>query len=310
MKRFQPLLASPAPDNLNDLVFPLLTSAKYDGVRAFVQKGVLLSRNLKPIKNEQLQAMCNSELLEGLDGEIISGPPTTKDVFQQSQSLCSRADRHIGSYDRFYVFDVIDAERPFSERLRALQQRKKLLSGGDFVHFVKQIKVNDVKELLEVETLCLNEGFEGLMLRSVDGLYKYGRSTTKEGILLKLKRFAHDEAEVFGAYEQLENTNEATTDERGYKKRSSHKANMVGKGTLGGFHVKMLTGPFKGVACDVGTGWTDAERVALWADWNKKGMRLFNKQMGMLRLKYQLIGSKDRPRFPIADGWRSKDDTS
>lgn len=310
VKPFRPLLASPAPDDLEKLRFPLFCSAKYDGVRAFVQQGVLLSRNLKPIRSLQLQGILGHSLLEGLDGELISGPPTAKNVFQRSQSLCA-AGSQIGPEDRFYVFDQIDVELSFTERLRALSAIKKHI-GGDFIHLVKQIRVRDTKELLEVEAEALANGFEGLMLRDPHGVYKLGRSTTKEGILLKLKRFEHDEAEVFGAYEQMENTNEAVLDERGYTKRSSYQSGKIGKGTLGGFHVKMVTGEFKGYAVDVGTfkNMTDDERQDLWNDWLKLGMKRFNKKHGLLRVKWQKVGSKDKPRFPIGDGWRSKDDMS
>lgn len=308
--KFRPLLASPAPEDLEQLRFPLLVSAKYDGVRAFVRQGVLLSRNLKPIRSVQLQGLLGHSLLEGLDGELISGPPAAKDVFQRSQSLCAVGSQ-IGPEDRFYVFDQIDLERPFTERLKALTRLKRLVD-GDFIHYVKQIRVRDVKELLEVETEALANGFEGLMLRDPDGLYKLGRSTTNEGILLKLKRFEHAEAEVLGAYEQLRNDNEATLDERGYTKRSSHQANKVGKGTLGGFHVRLLNGYFKGTTVDVGTfkNVTKADLQKLWNDWSQLGTKRFNARYGLLRVKYQISGSKDKPRFPVGDGWRSRSDMS
>ena len=42
----------------------------------------------------------------------------------------------------------------------------------------------------------LNAGYEGLMLRDPNGIYKFGRSSVKENILLKVKEFMDDEAEI------------------------------------------------------------------------------------------------------------------
>lgn len=312
VKPFQPLLASPAPADLKTLRFPVLASPKYDGVRIFVRSCTVLTRKLKPLKNTVIQHLLGRPEFDGLDGELIFGDPTAKDVFQKSQSGIKEGGGVDGAI--FFPFDWIGApEEPFTVRF---EQVRRILGGetldyhGLGISRPKHVLVRDVKELELLEEFVLSLGFEGLMLRDPEGVYKHGRSTTKEGILLKMKRFAHDEAEVLGAYEQMANTNDATVDERGYKKRSSHQAGMVGKGTLGGFHVRMLTGQFAGVKVDVGTGWTAAERDALWADYARMKAGVFNRVMGHLRVKHQLVGAKDKPRFPVADGWRSLEDMS
>ena len=68
---------------------------------------------------------------------------------------------------------------------------------------------------------------------SPDGPYKCGRSTVREGYLLKLKRFADGEAVILGCCEQMHNANAAQQDAFGRTKRSSHKDNKIGKATLG-----------------------------------------------------------------------------
>lgn len=311
IKPFQPLLASPAPEDLGLLKYPLYGSPKYDGVRALVRGFTLLSRQLKPIRNQLLQHLLGKPEFEGLDGELICGDPTAKDVFQRSQAMCATADASVEGAI-FFVFDCTNQlQAPFDERhqeVRSILGSDQVVYQGVGLSRVRQALIKDEAQLLQVESQVVSLGFEGLMLRSRDGKYKLGRSTAKEGILLKLKRFAHDEAEVFGAYEQLHNANTATKDARGYTQRSSHQENMVGKGTLGGFHVKMVTGEFKGIAVDVGTGWTDAERAELWEAWHRQGLKSFNRARGLMRVKHQLAGSKDRPRFPVFDGWRSRDD--
>lgn len=53
------------------------------------------------------------------------------------------------------------------------------------------------------------------MLRSIDGKYKLGRSTTNEAILLKLKRFKDSEAIVVD-YKPLVRSNGLVEDSLGY----------------------------------------------------------------------------------------------
>lgn len=308
---FQPLLAAQTPADVTRFIheqvrYPVLASPKFDGVRAFVKEGQLLTRKLKPVKNELLQRFLAVPELEGVDGELIVGDPTAKKVFQVSMSAVTRHDHGFDEMPlTFYLFDYHDRDQPFGERLAHLEKRfgrrKPIqLAPGVFTAPVKHVLVTGPEALLHLEEQVVTQGFEGVMLRDPGGAYKQGRSTVKEGILLKLKRFEFDAAEVIAAYEQEANLNEATLDERGYTKRSSHKANKAGKDTLGGFTVKMLEGEFKGVAVDVGTGWTDEERRALWSQWQERPKSLHRRQ---LRVKHQLAGSKDRPRFPVFVGW-------
>ena len=51
-------------------------------------------------------------------------------------------------------------------------------------------------------------GFEGAMVRSLDGRYKNGRSTLREGLLLKVKPWKDSEAEILEVYEMMRNENE------------------------------------------------------------------------------------------------------
>src|SRR5690606_1152285 len=97
--------------------------------------------------------------------------------------------------------------------------------------------------------------------RSIEGPYKQGRSTFKEGHLLKIKRFEDGEAEVVGVEEQMHNTNEATLDERGYTKRSTHKDGKVGAGVLGSLLVRDTK---TGEEFGIGTGFTMEQRNNLW----------------------------------------------
>ena len=92
--------------------------------------------------------------------------------------------------------DAADAYVPgasFKVRLDAL---KTCVKGIPNVRVVPQVLVHNEEELRAFEEKCLAEGYEGAMVRSLEGPYKCGRSTVKEGYLLKVKRFEDGEAEI------------------------------------------------------------------------------------------------------------------
>lgn len=319
VKAFKALLASPIsnPENLDALPYGedgLAGSPKFDGVRFHVRGGVLLSRKLKPFPNAQLQFLFGNPAYDGLDGEIVCGDPTAKDCFKRSMQMCMTLEADTRDAILFVFDDFSEPDRPYRERLAIAKGKvggTRVMRHGVGVSVVEQKTVKTQQDVLILEQTVLNLGFEGLMLRRKDAPYKFGRSTEREAYLLKLKRFEQDEAEILGAFEQMENTNEAKINAVGATQRSSHKAGKVGKDTLGGFHCKMVTGHFKGVEFDVGSGWTDEERRALWYAWQeKKSVKQFNKHHGLLRIKWQKVGADKKPRFPVADGFRDPDDMS
>lgn len=294
---FKPMLASPIEDT-SKLTFPVLASIKLDGIRATVQGGKLLSRSLKPIPNVQVQEMFEG-LPEGLDGELIYGDPSAKDCYRNTTSIVM-SDGKDATGIRFYVFDIHTGQG-FSNRLgeATLQlQGFKPVGWSVLYHEV----VHDEEELLAFEAKALADGHEGVMVRSMNGPYKEGRSTVKEGYLLKLKRFLDDEAVITGFYEEQENQNEAKTNALGRTERSTSKAGLVGKGTLGGFEViGQLDSPYAGVEFQIGGGFTADMRKQYWKDRAKLIGQI-------VKYKYFPTGSKERPRFPVFLGFRDERD--
>ena len=131
------------------------------------------------------------------------------------------------------------------------------------------------------------------MVRSIDGTYKFGRSTLRDGILGKLKRFTDAEYKVVDFQERMHNANEATTNALGHTERSSHKENKVGRGDLGALVLETADGQ----RFNCGTGFDDAARSEIW---NNRDQYLGR----WAKIKSFLIGVKDLPRFPVFLGWR------
>lgn len=109
--------------------------------------------------------------------------------------------------------------------------------------------------------------------------------------MLKLKRFEDSEAEVLGIEEEMHNANTAETNELGRTKRSTAKAGLVGKGTMGALIVRDVK---TGVEFNIGSGFTAHDRTEAW------------KPGELVKYKFFPVGVKDKPRHPVFLGRRSK----
>lgn len=291
----KPMLAATVED-INSLAYPLLASPKLDGIRALVVNGKLVSRNLKPIPNKFINKNLPLKFMDGWDGELIVGKSTDKDCFRKTTSGVMSED---GEPDfKFFVFDYIPkGDIRFIDRYQGLKYNMGWANrqpNRDRLMLVPHYGVRSPEELIAFEQRMLKKGYEGVMLRSFNGGYKFGRSTLKEGALMKLKRFEDSEATIIGFEERMHNGNEAKKDELGRTKRSSHKSNKQGTNTLGAVNVRDNN---TGVVFDIGTGFDDELRQLIWD--NRKHY------MGQsVKYKFFPSGSKDKPRFPVFLGFR------
>jgi len=305
----KPLLAYTIEDT-SKIKYPCYVSTKLDGLRAIVEDGVVYSRSGKPFRSKAVQELFGKQKYNGLDGELIYGPANADNVFNVSTQACMSTDLPRGfSKDllSYHVFDkavLRDNSRiviPYHERMQeALADCLDAREHGENVYFVVQTRVEGEQELLALEASMLGNGFEGGMVRSINGPYKRGRSSVKDGIIGKLKRFTDSEAIITGFEELLHNNNEATKDEFGRTERSSHKENLVGAGTLGAL---LVVDKETGVAFKIGTGFDAATRKLLW----EQGGELIGK---LAKYKSFKIGEKDAPRFPVFLGLRDEEDMS
>ncbi len=214
----KPMLA--APVDLKILRYPVYASPKLDGIRALIINGVVVGRSLKPIPNKHVQSLFGKSEYEGLDGELIFGPPTAPDVFNKTSSAVMTIEGTLPV--KFYTFDYIGTPLfEYSERLKVVQTVE-----NEHVFPVKHSLCFTEEDLLIIEQRRLDEGYEGLILRSMTGAYKYGRSTAREQGMLKMKRFTDDEAVIIGFEELMHNANEAKINELGHTERSSHNKSV------------------------------------------------------------------------------------
>lgn len=294
----QPLLAATLKD-LENIKFPVYATPKIDGIRALKIDDVIVSRSFKPIRNKQLAEFLKNLLPNGSDGEIFSGK-----TFQDSTSTVMTSDANIEN-TIFYWFDYVknDVSDTYLKRMQDMkeyiEERPEILE-NDKVKIVPLFpkKIDTFEELTAFETHCLAQNFEGVMIRRENGAYKNGRSTEKQGILLKMKKFDDDEAVVTGYSPLQKNLNDKTSDAFGYSCRSSCQDGKVDLEMLGSLHVE-----WNGIKFSIGSGFDHDLRKTLWNDRET----LIGK---IVKFKYFSVGMKTAPRFPTFLGFRHTYDMS
>ena len=254
-------------------------SPKLDGVRAVVRGGQVYSRTGKLIPSQQVQDLWGHPRFDGYDGELIAGDPTAPDAYRRTVSRVMSRDKGDDEM-AFHVFDRVDSGL-WSERMCSIPQ--------ELVE-VPQTRVYSPDEAVSHMEILVDQGFEGAMLRDADTPYKHGRSTLREFSLVKVKKFHDMEATVIGVEPLLHNANDPTTNALGYTERSSHKENKIAQPMLGALVVEANGTQFK-----VGTGFTEAQRIAFWKE------DLIGR---IATIKYFPSGGKARPRFPVFLRWR------
>lgn len=306
---FRPMLSAQC-SSIENLKFPALVSPKLNGIRCVIRHSKALSRTLKAIPNAYVSGVLSC--LAPFDGELIVGSTVDPLVWNNTQSGVMSKD---GEPDFVYhVFDRVDQpDVPFSERSASL---KKLIDLAPthvrkHVTLVPHYRVDNLTQFMSREEEFVGQGYEGIMIRSLTGPYKWGRSTEKEGSLTKLKRFFSAEAEIVGFKERMHNANVSVKNELGLSKRSTHKSGKVPMGTLGAlicrapislfdesYPVHYGTSP-EMVEFDIGSGLDDAVRQHIWDNQSE-----FLGEMCMF--KYQEVTVNFAPLFGVYQGIRNK----
>ncbi len=244
-----PLLLAQSWDNAMDLSGWWM-SEKLDGVRAYWNGKQFLSRqgNIYHAPDWFVQGLPSTPL----DGELW----IDRKRFQQTVSVVRRQDKsdHWKNV-RLLVFDAPQYEGSFENRLKYLSE---ILGPNQHPyaalheHQCCRNLTHLREELARVEQL----GGEGLMLREPGSTYEVGRSTS----LLKVKSFHDTEAVV-----------------------RDHRA---GKGKFKGMLGALIVQLPDGTEFSVGTGFSDAERVAPPPPGS------------VITFRYQELSDGGVPRFP------------
>lgn len=298
---FRPMLACPCKD-MAKIQYPVLGTPKMDGIRCITREKKELeliddtgfeavSRFGLPIPNRHIQKILSNLKISGLDGELLTYDNGKLKKYNPVQSdVMSGAGEPEFLY---HVFDVI-SEKPYIERMIDLSQ---ITGSSLYVETIMPTLIESELQLRAFDRANVEAGWEGSIIRSVDSPYKFGRATWKQGWMIKIKEFLDAEATVTGFEELMRNGNEATRDELGLTKRSSHLSGLVPANTLGA----LACISDHSISFNIGTGFDNDLRKEIWD--NKE------KYLGKkVKFKYQPHGEKDAPRCPVFLGFRDERD--
>jgi len=236
--------------------YPVRVEAKLDGLRciAVKHKGEvsMFTRSGTPIETlPRIKAA-----IEALPGDdfVLDGEAMAASWEDSASVMMSSKSKKDDSEMRYHVFDLVPftewqdqkSDVPYLRRLLSLHHAlgKGLTaavaegkSGAPF-HLVKSRTCGNETELRDFYTQCLDEGYEGVMLKDMTAPYRWKRSDA----ILKLKPVATEEGAVVGWYEAKESTKRA--------------------GQFGGF---VILTP-NGVTTRVGGGYSDEVKSKIFSD--------------------------------------------
>ena len=297
MKQFKPMLAPNDKVNISDINFPIYASLKLDGIRCVFKDGEMLSRSLKQIPNKQLQQKYQvlkdlSKTMGVIDGELYSPELTFQEIthFVMTQDL---KEEILPDSLKFYVFDIDSGdETSFKDRVYKYYGLHRIPT----IQCVEQYTIKNEEEVMSMFEKALRDGYEGLILKDMNGYYKYGRATTKQGLMYKIKPFKTYDLVVTDVLERKENTNESKLNELGYKQKSNTVDGFLLTGIAACFMVK-----YNDLDMKVSLTGTEEFRRGIWE----------NKESyigGVIEVKGMEVGSKDVLRHPVFVRFRDDKD--
>jgi len=189
-----PMLAHDYNKRGKSIQFPCYVQRKFDGTRCvgIPQKG-LFSRNRKAYPHlEHIVRELNqlrSEFV--LDGELYSDTLTFQEIVGLvKRETLKKGDEELQTKIKYHIYDLIN-DKPYHLRLKMLQA---LFTQYKFQQLilVKTDECVSEDHMKELHGQYVAEGYEGIMLRNKNGLYKNVRSSD----LQKFKSFYDEEFQI------------------------------------------------------------------------------------------------------------------
>ncbi len=201
---FRPMLAKSFDKDKNNK-YPYMCQPKLDGVRCVASKVdgnvILETRTGKKIEVlEHIKSMLSKiDFPENikLDGELGSFGLNPELTFQQATGIIKRKtpdplEKHI----EYHLYDMYDEEKKTLEFIERWEMLNSLIPDNlSHIKLCDMKMVYDLNELEETHKTYVEEGYEGLIIRSQDGKYEPDHRSSS---LLKLKSFKDDEFEIVG----------------------------------------------------------------------------------------------------------------
>jgi len=196
-----PMLAHRFQKRKHDIVYPAYVQPKLDGVRCLAKKidaktVKYYSRTGKEFTTlEHLTPVLLKimEVNQVLDGEIYSHDITFQEIIRLVKKLRPKSNTL-----EYHVFDMVDTKETNKARALKLVELLFGLKDDSSIKYLLTEEVNNETEVLEKHKYYLSKGYEGVIVRNINGMYKLkGRSKD----LQKYKEFKDEEFEIIGGQE-------------------------------------------------------------------------------------------------------------
>lgn len=281
------------------LKYPLYASRKYDGHRCLLKSGQWLTRSFKTHVNKNIPeyfAKINEYSKKHkivFDGELYAHELS----FNQIQSVLRGYDVIIPPSVKYYIFDCATETDWYNKKYKE-PYKDRLSKYLDIIAKINDDKIIAVENLLvsspeEAETFynkALEDGFEGMILRGPNGIYKHNRATKNENIMFKYKNFDVLDATIIEVIprKQMKQDLERSRDALGHLVKTYKQENYeTVENDIGAFKCETSDGVI--FTASFGQGFTEEIRKELAKE------NLIGKQVEVLYTSYN---QKTAPRFP------------
>ena len=173
-KTYYPMLAHQFNQKKKEIKYPCFVQPKLDGVRCVAVGDKLYSRNGNPFPT--LEHIKN-ELNLNKDNLVLDGELYTDDInFEKIVGLVKKAKKTPEEEKntlKIYlnVFDYIDSNLPFDQRLINLNKFFEKNKGLKYIKQVKTEECKSEKNVMEYLDKYTKEGYEGVIIRNKKGKY-------------------------------------------------------------------------------------------------------------------------------------------
>ena len=249
---FECMLADDSKKHEKKMVGEVLVEPKLDGVRVVVICDVdkdevkMFSRNGKELSNFPKIVQQFDEMLDQMSESFVFDGEVMSDDFQTLMREIHRKGGAKTDDAILNVFDCLPLE-DFKEGECGLSitKRKQFLEDynyGPNIKLVEYVKMNlsdedGQKQFADYNKLCIDKGFEGIMVKPIGGVYECKRSS----LWLKVKPFIEVSLSVIDV-------------EEGTGRNVGKLGALIVEGTDGGKFIKT----------NVGSGLSDTDREEFW----------------------------------------------
>ena len=249
---FECMLATDSAKHEKKMVGEVLVEPKLDGVRVVVICDVdkdevkMFSRNGKELSNFPKIVQQFDEMLDQMSESFVFDGEVMSDDFQ---TLMREIHRKGGAKTDDAILNVFDClpleDFKAGECGLSITKRKQFLEDynyGPNIKLVEYVKMNlsdedGQKQFADYNKLCIDKGFEGIMVKPIGGVYECKRSS----LWLKVKPFIEVSLSVIDV-------------EEGTGRNVGKLGALIVEGTDGGKFIKT----------NVGSGLSDTDREEFW----------------------------------------------